>query len=135
MRQTQIAAPENFDLEELAIELRVDPMYASMLSQQGQEDKLLTGYQVKGRLLFKDERLVIPQGSPLTLRLIKHFHASKEGGHEGALNTFKWLTKEVYWKGLRKDVVEYITKCQMCQTCKYSTLSLVGLLSPLPIPR
>lgn len=106
-----------------------------MLAHSGGGDKLWAGYQVKGGLLFKDDKLVIPHGTPLTTRLIEQFHSSREGGHEGALKTFKRLSKEVYWKGMRKEVVEFITKCQVCQTCKYSTLSPAGLLTPLPIPK
>ena len=57
------------------------------------------------------------------------------GGHEGALKTFKRLTSEVYWRGMRKKVVKFIKDCQICQENKYFTLSPASLLSPLPIPQ
>ena len=86
-------------------------------------------------LLYKNGRLVIPSGSPFIPKLLEQFHASAIGGHEGELKTFKRLTQEVYWKGMRRDVVEFIKGCEICQENKYSTLSPTGLLSPLPIPQ
>lgn len=93
-----------------------------------------TEYRFDQGLLYKDNRLVIPQGSPFIPSLLEQFHASLIGGHERVLKTFKILSREVFWKRMRKDVVEFITNCQTCQHNKYSTLSPAGLLSPLPIP-
>ena len=94
-----------------------------------------TEFTLAHGLLYKNGRLVIPSGSPFIPKLLEQFHASAIGGHEGELKTFKRLTQEVYWKGMRRDVVEFIKGCQICQENKYSTLSPTGLLSPLPIPQ
>ena len=86
-------------------------------------------------MLYSKDRLVIPEGTPFIPKLLQEFHTSPIGGHEGALKTFKRLTREVYWPGMRKDVVKFIKGCQICQENKYSTLSPAGLLAPLPIPQ
>lgn len=78
-------------------------------------------YSVKDGVLMKDNRLVILEKSPFIHTLMRQFHDSKVGGHEGVLKTFKRIAREVMWKGMR-------------QQNKYSTLSPAGLLSPLPIP-
>lgn len=98
----------------------------------GEESQL--GFKVQNGLLYKNNCLVIPSAFPLIPKKLAQFHYSAMGGHEGALKTFKKLTQEVYWKGMHKDVIELIKRCQECQENKYATTSPTGLLSPLPIP-
>lgn len=86
-------------------------------------------------MLYRNGCLAIPSRSPFIPNLLEQFHSSDIGGHEGALKTFKRLTQEVYWRGMHKDVVNYMKGCQVCQENKYATLSPAGLLSPLPIPQ
>lgn len=77
---------------------------------------------------------MIPAKSPFIPSLLKQFHYSAIGGHEGVLKSFKRMYREVYWTGMHGDITEYIKACEICQRNKYSTLSPAGLLSPLPIP-
>lgn len=72
------------------------------------------GYTLEKGLLYKNQRLVIPKGSAFIPRLLHQFHASTIGGHEGFFKTFKRLSQEVFWKGMHKDVVVFITHCQVC---------------------
>lgn len=96
--------------------------------------KEFEGYTVDNGVLLKDRRLVIPAKSPFIPALLNQFHSSLIGGHEGVLKTFKRMAREVYWPGMKSDIVEFIKSCETCQRNKYSTLSPAGLLSPLPIP-
>lgn len=39
-----------------------------------------------------------------------------------------------YWKGLHKEVKNYLRNCAVCQRNKYDTVASPGLLQRLPIP-
>lgn len=95
----------------------------------------LPDFSLEKGLLYKNGCLVIPVRSSFIPKLLEKFHSSAVGGHEGALKTYKRLVQEVFWRGMRKDVVSFITKYQVCQENKYATTSPAGLLSPVPIPQ
>lgn len=133
--QLTLRAPLSLDKEAMRREIIGDKELGLVVKELEQGTNSTTEYRLEHGLLYKDARLVIPNGSPFIPKLLKQFHASAVGGHEGALKTFKRLTQEVYWKRMRKDVVKFIKGCQICQENKYSKLSPAGLLSPLPIPQ
>lgn len=45
------------------------------------------------------------------------------------------IAEVVYWKGMKKNVREFVRECQTCQANKYETVASPGLLQPLPIPQ
>lgn len=79
-------------------------------------------------------RLVVPDDPQLKQRLLKDFHDSLLGGHAGSLRTFMRLALQFFWKGMRKDVHNYVQHCMICQQAKSSNTLPAGLLQPLPIP-
>ena len=133
--QLTLTAPHTIDLEALKEEVKQDKALSDIIQACEQGTQQDMDYTVAAGLVYRKGCLVIPNGSPFIPKLLEKFHTCPIGDHEGALKTFKRLTSEVYWKGLRKDVVKYISGCSICQENKYSTLSPAGLLSPLPIPQ
>lgn len=134
MLELQLTAPLTFDKEELASQVAQDEVLQYIIKAVENGDVGTEGYSVRDGLLFKEDRVVIPAKSPFINSLIKQFHNSNVGGHEGVLKTFKRMAREVLWKGMRSDITAFIKSCTVCQQNKYSTLSPAGLLSPLPIP-
>ncbi|KAL4018114.1 hypothetical protein IC575_021704 [Cucumis melo] len=86
-----------------------------------------------GRLLYKG-RLVLPQTSSLIPRLLHTFHDSVLGGHSGFLRTYKRMSGELYWQGMKNDIKKYVEQCEVCQRNKYEATKPAGVLQPLPIP-
>ncbi|MCO5576008.1 hypothetical protein L7F22_029815 [Adiantum nelumboides] len=82
-----------------------------------------------GWLLYKG-RLCITTGQRAALH---DAHDSLVGGHCGINTTLEKLERSFFWPKLRKDVYNYVQKCQVCQKVKSSHQKPVGLLQFLPI--
>ena len=91
-------------------------------------------YSWQGGQLKRKGRLIIGQDPKLRDELLSLFHGSPVGGHSGAEATMKRLGIVCYWKGLKKDVREFVRSCDVCQQFKYDAAASPGLLQPLPIP-
>ena len=61
-------------------------------------------------------------------RLIKEYHESAIGGHDGMTKTNDKLTHEYYWRAMQADVGQFIRGCPDCQTQK-----LVRIKTKLPM--
>ncbi|KAL4568635.1 hypothetical protein LXL04_024250 [Taraxacum kok-saghyz] len=111
--------------DELLRKLRRD------LTADPQSHKDFTLFQ--DNVLFKG-RLMIPASSAVKNSIIHEFHNSPIGGHAGEKKTMYRAALEVYWTGLRQDIVDYIRKCPVCQQQKSLTTFPSGLLQSIPIP-
>ncbi|TYK28181.1 polyprotein [Cucumis melo var. makuwa] len=80
-------------------------------------------------------RLVLSKTSSLIPAMLHTFHDSIVGGHSGFLRTYKRLTAELYWEGMKSDVKKHCEECLTCQRNKTLALSPAGLLVPLEVPQ
>lgn len=74
------------------------------------------------------------KSSSLIPAILHLYHNSVLGGHSGFLRTYKRLTGELCWIGMKADVKKYVEECYVCQQNKTLVMSPVELLQPLPIP-
>ena len=86
-----------------------------------------------GRLLYKGW-LVIARTSKWIPKILEEFHGSKLGGHSGFFRTYKRISAILYWEGMKKAIMDFVQRCEVCQRNKNSTLKPSGLQQPLPIP-
>ena len=78
--------------------------------------------------------MVVGAVASVKQQILKLFHDSLTGGHSDIQVTKKRIASVLYWKGLSRDIRNYIRVCIVRQRNKPDLSSPVGLLQPLPIP-
>jgi hypothetical protein len=87
----------------------------------------------EAQLYYRGQRYV-PDDPELQLRLIKEHHDTLLAGHPGRSKTFNLLSRQYFWKTMRKQVDRYVRSCAECQksrTCRHASF---GVLRLLPVP-
>ena len=113
----------------------MDPKLQQLIQElDGSKSAVSSKYTWTGGILRKKGKLMVGSDAELRKRLIAVFHDDLMGGHSGVLATSKRLAGVVYWKGLKRDVRNFIRQCHTCHLVKYDTAKPKGLLQPLPIP-
>ena len=93
------------------------------------------GLTVKDGLVYSPAGLLyIPKNKRLRTTLMREVHDAPTGGHLGREKTYRRLTTRVYWRGVFRDVNDYVRSCVSCAQNKASHLTASDLLHPLPIP-
>lgn len=127
--------PQELSLNDLKSRQANDSYYGPIRTQLQETDTGHSVYSLKQGLLYWKGRLVIPDDHNLKQRLLHDFHSSLLGGHAGSLRTFMRLASQFFWKGMRREVHNFVQACMICQQAKSVTKPPSGLLQPLPVPQ
>ena len=87
-----------------------------------------------GSLYFQN-RLCVPDDKELKKKLLSEAHNTVFTMHHGGNKMYQDLKQFYWWKGMKRDVTEYVSKCLTCQQVKAEHQVPTGLLNPLPIPQ
>jgi len=117
IREAQKQCPEILEIQELmkegkAVDYRVDE---------------------QGTLWLKD-RICVPKDEQIRGEILKEGHDSKYSIHPGSTKMYQDLKDRFWWKDMRKDIAEYVAKCDTCRRIKAEHQRPAGLLKPLDIP-
>ena len=77
----------------------------------------------------------MPDDKELKQKLLFEAHNMVFTMHPGGNNMYQDLKQFYWWKGMKRDVTEYVFKCLTCQQVKVEHQVPTGLLNPLPIPQ
>ncbi|KAL5831658.1 hypothetical protein ACOSQ4_017012 [Xanthoceras sorbifolium] len=80
------------------------------------------------------QRLYVPDVEELKREIMEEAHSSDYAMHPGSTKMYRILKDHYWWKGMKKDIAELVSRCLTCQQVKAEHQKPVGLLQPLPIP-
>ena len=76
----------------------------------------------------------IPNVADLRRFVMDEIHQALYSGHPGYQKTIATTRKQYFWPGMKKDMVEYISRCMKCQQVKVEHQHPTSLLQPFPVP-
>jgi hypothetical protein len=85
----------------------------------------------QGVLLFKN-RLCVPKGEAREV-LLDEAHNSAYSIHPGTTKMYLDLKTRYWWRGMKKEITQYVAWCDTCQRTKAEHQKPAGLLQPLPV--
>ena len=71
-----------------------------------------------GVVRFKG-RIVMGNDEQLKTQIMQALHDSPLGWHLGVRATYHKVRHIFYWPGLKREVVQYVLECEICQHCKH----------------
>ena len=86
-----------------------------------------------GLLRFHQSQLVIASND-IRRKLLDESHRSVYAIHPGGTKMYRDMKQHYWWKGMKRDIEDYVSKCLVCQQVKIEHQRSAGLLKPLPIP-
>jgi hypothetical protein len=90
--------------------------------------------QDRKRILWFENRLVVPKNEDLKRKILDEAHLSKFSMHPGSNKMYHDLKPLYWWTRIKREIAKYVSQCDTCQRIKASHLKLVGALQPLSIP-
>ena len=95
-----------------------------------------TDYSIKENgEVYYNNILCLPDDKEVKNKLLYEAHNTVFTMHLGGTKMYQDLKKYYWWRGIKKDVTEYVSKCLTCQQVKFEHQVLSGLLNPISIPQ
>ena len=85
--------------------------------------------------LYLQNRLCVPNDKELKKKLLFEAHNTVFTMHPGGNKMYQNLKQHYWWKGMKRDVTNYVSKCLTCQQIKAEHQVPTNLLNPFPIPQ
>jgi hypothetical protein len=79
-------------------------------------------------------RIFVPSVQDLKQIILQEMHNVPYEGHPGYQKIVAAAKSHYFWLGMKREIVEYITRCMECQKVKAEHRHPTELLQPFPIP-
>jgi hypothetical protein len=99
-----------------------------IIHQLQEEPNPPLSYTWQHSILGYKDRLVLSPSSTLNLRLLNELHSSAISCHSGFQKTYTCARCYFLWEGMKKDILLFITKCEVCQRNNGETIKSPGAL-------
>ena len=121
-------------LQRMALAAAEDEDYQERIQEARGWGDAATEREENGLLKRHDGCIVVPRDDVLRTLLLAEAHDSRLGGHFGEAKTLEKLRRIWSWRGMARDVSEYVRSCSRCQVVKTDTGRRKGLLMPIMAP-
>jgi hypothetical protein len=111
-----------------------DPHAKALLAKLSLHGDSVPNYTLKDGLLRYKSKIWIGHNPALQSQLIQSLHNFVVGGHSGYPVTYRRLKGVFAWKGMKKQVHQFVQTCQVCLQAKPDIALYPGKLQPLPTP-
>ena len=81
------------------------------------------------------QRLCVPDVCDVRRETMEEAHSSAYAMRPGNTKMYHTLKEHYWWKGMKRDIAEFISRCLTCQQVKAEHQKPVGLLQSLSIPQ
>jgi hypothetical protein len=87
----------------------------------------------QGTIWF-EKRIYVPSDSDLRKLIFQEAHETLYSIHPGNTKMYIHVKERFWWNNMKRDIAEYITKCDVCSRVKAEHQKSAGLLQPLRVP-
>jgi hypothetical protein len=125
--------------------LEVKPMLEDLIRKAQRLDTKTTGLMERARkeqlsdfrtdeegVLWFKNCLYVPKGEAREV-LLDEAHNSVYSIHPGTTKMYLDLKTRYWWRGMKKEITQYVVRCDTCQRTKAEHQKPAGLLQPLPL--
>lgn len=131
----------------LAAQVRAKPMLLDEIHEKQKQDPqcicwkqmveggMDIGFHINHEgMLYKGTRVCVPNDEQVRGKVLKDGHDSMFAIHPGTTKMYQDLKRTFWWPGMKSDVVNFVSKCDICKKVKADHKKPGGVLNPLEIP-
>ena len=86
-------------------------------------------------IMVMGQRLYVPDVGDVRREIMEEAHSSAYAMHPRSKKKYHTHKEHYWWKGMKRDIAEFVSKCLTCQQVKAEHQKPTGLLQSLPIPQ
>ena len=85
-------------------------------------------------VIVRGSRMCVPEIGELKREIMEEAHSSAYAMHLGSTKMYHTLREHYWWKGMKKEIVDFVSRCLTCQQMKAKHQKPAGKIQPLLIP-
>ena len=85
-------------------------------------------------MIVKGQRMCVLEYGKLKRDIMEEAHSSACAMHPGSTKMYRTLKDHYWWRGMKREIAEFVSNCLTCQQIKIEHQKPAGLLKPLSIP-
>ena len=85
-------------------------------------------------VIVRGSRMCVPEIGELKREIMEEAHSSAYAMHPGSTKMYHTLREHYWWKGMKKEIANFVSRCLTYQQVKAEHQKPAGKIQPLPIP-